>query len=253
MNQSQGLLCAGDFYLEKLNAQGVGEGLIGPLNTTKLEIKPTSEDKTRLSTKKATFGQAADSVTIPGPTEISIALDDQPTEVVEIALNGTSEAIDIAAGNITAEAVVLITGRWTEFSLANVVATGLVVTDTDNADAELGLGVDFEINYQLGMIKPLAGGAVEDSGNIKISATSNAIAGTRVKAGGALGTKYRIILDGQNLANGKNIKLTVGKCSLSPSNGTDFMAGDFVSTELSGQIELGAMGVAPYFFDETDA
>lgn len=253
MSESTGLLCAGDFYLEKLNAQGVGGGLIGPINTTKLEIKPTSEDKTRKSTKKADFGQTADSVTIPGATEISIALDEQPTEVVEIALNGTSEAINVGAGSITAEAVVLVKNRWTEFSLSNVVSDGLVITDTDNADAPLVVGDDIEINYQMGMVKPIAGGAVEDGGNIKITATSNAITGTRVKAGAALGTKYRVLLDGQNLANGKNVKLTVGKCTLSASNGTDFMAGDFVSTELSGQIELSAQGVAPYFFDETDA
>lgn len=252
MTTLNGLLCAGSLYIERLNATGVGQGLIGPLNTTKLEIKPTSENKPRLSKQVGTFGQAIDSVDIPGPTEIAIALDDQPTEIVELALQGTSEVLNAPAGTITAEVATLIKNRWVEFSLSNVVAAGLIVTDTGNADAVLGLGVDFEINYQMGMIKPIAGGSIEDGGDIKITATSNAYTGTRVKSGGALGTKYRVLLDGKNLANGKPIKLTIGKCSLSPSNGTDFMAGDYVSTELGGKIEIGSNGVAPYFFDEMD-
>lgn len=253
MSNSQGLLCAGNLYIEMLTAAGVGGGLFGPINTTKLEIKPTSENKLRTSMKKETFGQTADSVTIPGATEISITLDEQPTEIVEMALAGTSEVINHEAGNIAAEVAVLVKGRWTEFSLSNVTTAGLLVTNTDDTDAELGLGVDYEINYQLGMIKPIAGGAVEDGGNVKITAASNAYTGTRVKAGIALGTKYRVILDGENLVNGKSIKLTVGKCSLAPNNGLDFMSSDYVSTELTGQVEIPQDGIAPYFFDEVDA
>ena len=65
MTTLNGLLCAGSLYIERLNAAGVGQGLIGPLNTTKLEIKPTSENKPRLSKQVGTFGQAIDSVDIP--------------------------------------------------------------------------------------------------------------------------------------------------------------------------------------------
>lgn len=250
MNTSQGLLCSGDFYLERLSAQGVGQGLIGPLNTTKLEIKPTSEDKTRNSTKKSTFGQALDSVQIPGPTEIAITLDDQPADILEMALQGVSEIINVDAGTITAESVTLIKGRWVEFSLRNVTSTGLVITDSSNADAPLVVGDDVEINYQMGMIKPIVGGAVEDGGDVKITASSNAYTGTRIKGGTTSNLKYRVILDGENLVNGKAVKLTVGKCSLMPNNGTDFMAGEFVSTELTGKIEIVDTAIPSYILDE---
>lgn len=249
---SEGLLLSGDFYIEPLDASGNGEGLFGPLNTTKLEIKPTSEEKTRTSKKKATFGQAADTVEVPGPTEVSVAIDDQPGEVLSMALQGTSEDINVAAGNITAEEVTLIAGRWVEFSLSNVTTEGLTITDSSNADAELVIGDDVEVNYQLGMVKPVVGGAVEGGGAIKITAASNAYTGTRVKGGTASNRKYRLLLEGENLANGKKVKLAVGKCSLMPSNGTDLMAGEYVSTELTGKVEIVDSAVAPYILEEVD-
>lgn len=245
-----GILCAGDMYLERIADNGAGLGLIGPLNTTKLEIKPTSESKSRKSTKQASYGQLLDDVIIPGATEITIAIDDQPSEVVEMALQGEAEPINQGAGDLTAVAVTLLAGRWTELPNSNLVSLAASVTDSSNADAPLDIGADVEINWADGLIRPVVGGAIENGGPVKVTASFNALKGTRVKGGLASSNRYRLVLKGKNLANRKPIRLNVPLCTLSPSNGTDFMAADYVSTELTGKVILVSENAVPYSYEE---
>ena len=39
-----GLLVAGNFFVDRLNAQGQSTGIIGPINTTKLAIKADADE-----------------------------------------------------------------------------------------------------------------------------------------------------------------------------------------------------------------
>ena len=61
----KGLLLAGDVYIAEIN-NGVKGPLIGPINVNEITVTPpTTEEKSRISKKRSTFGQALDSVQLP--------------------------------------------------------------------------------------------------------------------------------------------------------------------------------------------
>ena len=77
-----GLLVAGNFFVDRLNAQGQSTGIIGPINTTKLAIKADADEKVRGSRKKESYGQALSVVKIAKPAEVEWSFDDQPAELI---------------------------------------------------------------------------------------------------------------------------------------------------------------------------
>lgn len=105
-----GLLLAGDVYFDRFDATGNSTGLVGPLNATQLQINTPSESKDRASKKKLSYGQALDSVTIAQPSELAIAFDDQPAEMLAMALLGEIDTINQGAGNV-ADAVISVLAK----------------------------------------------------------------------------------------------------------------------------------------------
>lgn len=82
-------MLAGDVYIDRLTDDGVSTGYLDPVNTTKLAItQPDPDVKTRVSNMKDTLGQALDSVNFPKPAELSIAIDDQPADILDCSYPG---------------------------------------------------------------------------------------------------------------------------------------------------------------------
>ena len=88
-----------------------------------------------------------------------------------VAINQGSGAL--ADVNITLPAY----PKWVDLGKTNIASTGLTVTKDA---AALTLNTDFEINYALGMIRAAANGSVKDGGAVVVSATYNAVTGTRM-------------------------------------------------------------------------
>lgn len=242
------LLLAGDVFIDILNEQNQATGLIGPINVTKFTIKNESEVKTRPSKKKASYGQALDTVTIPKPVEIGVEFDDQPSDLIAALLMGNAEALNQGAGTLTSLPITLPTNnRWVEIGHNNLV-DDLVVSDLQ--PAVLAKGTDYEVNYAAGLIRSLPGGAMEAGGGITISGTYLATTGTRIKGGVRSQLKARIKLDGTNLTNGKGVRVEIEQASLSPTSEMDFMASEFVSGSLGGTINLVPGATEPFTYDE---
>ncbi len=250
---SNGLLLSGNIYIDRLSATGVSQGKIGPINVTQLAINTPSEQVTRTSKKKATYGQALDSVSIAQPATVAISIDDQPADILAMALLGDTATINQGSGDATDELVTLLAnGRWTPLANKNLASAGisalLALDDSPIAATE------YEINYALGLIRAKPGGSLADGDDIKLTYQYNALTGTKVKGGIKSQIRMNITGDMTNLATGNPGTLEIFEATVSPTEAVDFMASEFVSTTLSGNCKLVDGQDAPFeYIDVTPA
>lgn len=245
-----GLMLSGDIFIDRLTDTGASTGLIGPINVTQLAINTPSNEAVRASKKKASYGQALDVVKTAQPTEVTIAFDDQPAELLAMALLGDTAEINQGSGTATDEQVTLPANhRWAKLAHSNLAAVG--VTGAIVAPAgPLDVPADIEINYAAGLVRAKKGGAMEAGGAITLTYQYNAISGISVKGGLRPQIRARILGDMKNLATGKNAKLDIPEASLAPTNAVDFMASEFVTTTLAGKIKLLDGKDAPFEYHE---
>lgn len=249
-----GLLLAGDVYIDRYSDTGVSTGLIGPINVTQLALNSPSEKVQRPSKRKDTYGQTLDSVTLPQPTTLSMAFDDQPADLLAMAMLGDTEAINQGSDSVSLSAITLPAGnKWLKLPHGNLAESGLELFEDDGTTSIAAAA--YEINYALGMVRTTPGGAKDTGTDVtaKISYSYNAITGTRINAGTRSKIDMRIFLDGTNLATGKPCKLEVPKFAGAPTEAVDLFASQFVSTSLEGDVILMDGEKAPYYFDEEDA
>ncbi|WKD23718.1 hypothetical protein NDQ71_01035 [Pseudoalteromonas sp. KG3] len=246
-----GLLVAGNFYIDRLSKTGQSTGIFGPINMTKLEIKTEADSKIRTSKKKDSYGQALDDVKIAKPVELSIEFDDVPSELLAMALMGKVVDVNQASGNVVDAAKTLPANQgWLELGHKNLASEGLTVKQ---AAVDLVLGTDFEVNYALGLIRSIKGGAVDAGGSITVSYQHNAMSGRAVEGGIESQVRARIFGEGENLANGKAIQLEVYESSLMPNKAIDFAASEFVSGGLTGTAKVVTGKNSPFLYTELDA
>jgi hypothetical protein len=245
-----GLLLSGDVYVDVLGDGNVATGLIGPINTTKLSITANSETKQRASTKKASYGNALDSVIIPAASTVSWEFDDVESEMMAAVMLGVKDALNQGAGSLTDAAITLPANqRWVEIGFSNIVEVGFVAK---LAGTDLVKGTDYEINYADGLIRAVKGGAVESGAEITVTSTYLAITGSRVRGGTKSQIKARLTLKGKNLANDKAVSLDIPIAVLVPDGEIDFMSTEFVTGSMSGDIVLAPGKDEPYAYDEID-
>lgn len=246
-----GLLLAGDIYIDRYDDTGNLTGLVGPLNTTQLSINTPSESKDRPSSQKASYGQALDSVTLAQATEIAIQLDDQPAEMLAMALMGELEELTQGAGTVTDTPITLPAGnRWFALTHRNLQQAG--VTAKLAADDSPIAAPAFEVNYADGLVRTVPGGVL-DTGTataIKLSYGYAAVSSTLIKGGVKPTINARILVKGRNLANGKVVNAEIPKASLAPTQAIDLLASDYVSTSLAGKAILMPGETAPVYLEQ---
>lgn len=243
------ILLAGDVYISRLDGAGNPLGLIGPLNTDQLQIKQEVEEKVQTSQMRDTFGQTRASVNLPKPAVVSIGFQDQPSELLAMALLGDTSALSESAATVTDEPVTAVLGKWVKLPNRNITAASVVVTDTVPNPA-FTEGTDYEINYRLGMIRALAGGAITDGMSLLVDYDSGAVAGTRIAGGSESQISARILLDGKNLVNGQSVHLEIHQSTLRPDGDIDLNSSEFITTTLTGNMITPAGKSSPFVLDE---
>jgi hypothetical protein len=247
-----GLLLAGDLYLDRLNDNGTSTGYLGPLNGTKLGItNPDPDQKERISKMRDSLGQALDVVNIPKPAELTIGIDDQPTEVLAMALLGSIESVNHGAGSVVDAAVTLIPGRWTKLDHSNIIAAGFSVATVADPGTPLVLGTDYDVNYADGMIMAKAGGALSAQTACLVDYDYAAVTGKTIQGGARPTARCRVMLLGKNLVTGASARLEIDEAVLSPSGEVDLLSGEFITTELTGKMRTLPGATSPYRYTET--
>ena len=83
-----GLLCAGDVYLDRLDANGNSTGLRKIGNATRFAINEPSERQQRTGRGRDNYGQVLDDVAIKQPSTIALTLDEVDKTNLAFALLG---------------------------------------------------------------------------------------------------------------------------------------------------------------------
>ena len=244
-----GLLLAGDVYFDRLTDQGASTGLVGPINTTQLSLNTPSESVERTSKKKNSYGQVLDSVVLAQPSELTIAIDDQPADILALALLGDLEDLNQASGSVVDNVVTLPTGnKWVKLAHGNLGATVTAKLAADDSPISTAA---FEVNYSLGLVRSTPGGSLDDAETaIKLTYDHAAITGSRIKGAARPTIRVRIYLDGTNLATGLPVKCNIPEAVVAPSDALDLMASEYVTTTLSGKVKLLDGETSPFYLDQ---
>lgn len=226
-----GFLGKGDVYIDR-DLKGQFR-LLG--NTTKFAIAETEADvKERTSKMRDTYGSALDTVIIPKPAKISIELNDIDAKNMALALRGLIEEIDVTAGNVPlSDFEVTELDVWLETGHTNI--SDVVVKNSDES-ATYVENEDYVVNGRLGMIKFLSSGGVAKGDTVRLGYNYGNVTGKRIKAGRVTEIECALLLDGQNMTNGKDCTVRVFKCKLRPASEVDFLMDDFQSLSLEGTL-----------------
>lgn len=246
---ARGFLGAGDLYIARYNATlGAFEDFDGPFEATKFEVKPNSDLKEMSSRGRATYGQVIESVPLPKPSDFSVTLAEVNKDSLALALFGTAATLNQGSGTITDEAITAKLGKWVQLSKENFATAGFVVENAAGTVTYV-LDTDYEVNYRLGMIRALTGGAIADAASINVSATYNAISGTSISGSTQNQLRAKFKLDGVNFADQLPVIVNVWEAILTPDSAFDFLQNDFAEIALKGRLKTPAGKTEPFKVD----
>lgn len=250
---SRAFLGAGDLYINRYDpVSGQKLGRKGPFECNKLEVKPNTELKEQTSKGRSTYGQVIESVAIQKPADVTVELSEMDKDGITLALLGDQEDINQGAGSITDEPIVAKLGVWVSLSMQNFATAGFAVKHSTGAPT-YALGTDYLVNYRLGMVKALPGGAITEGQTVEVSGSYNAITGTRVNAATQAQVRAEFVLDGINFADNLPVIATLHEVVLSPEGAFDFLADGFGKITMKGRMKTPAGYTEPMTVDLHDA
>lgn len=248
-DENKQIILAGDVYIDRFTDQGVATGLIGPLNTDALTITQAIEEKTQTSRMKTTFGQTRASVNMPSPPTIKIGFQDQPAEIFAMALLGDVSTLTEGAQTVTDEPITVVEGKWVDLAYRNLTAASVGVDDVTDTTTYVE-GTDYEINYAYGLIRAITGGAIADGDVVHVDYGTTALSGERITGATRPNVTCRIVLDGRNLATGKDVHFEAWQCSIGPDGEVDLNSGEFITTSLTGTMVTPSGKASPFVLDD---
>lgn len=233
-----GILFAGRIRIDVHDESGVAGGYSDEINAQKLEVVANKNEVSRSISSHENYGQSKGTVVIPEPTTMTLACDQLSAPIWQLAF--LAELVDYSqgAGSILAEPVTTRLDRWVKFSVfENFVASSELVQDATDTITYV-LGTDYSIDYELGMIKALSGGAISEAEVLHVGMDYAAESGTEINAGVRSSIICAITGKGRNLETGQSVKIHIPKAVLSPSAGVDMMAREHWVPEFGGNVDL---------------
>lgn len=246
---ARGYLGAGDLYMDII-VGGSLTGMTGPFECRKFEIKPNVELKEMTSKGKTTYGQVVETVAIPKPFDLSIEMAEVNKNSMLLALLGTAGVINQASGSVANEAITADLDVWAPLSKARV--SNVVVTNAAGTVTYVN-GVDYIINAELGLIKPLTGGAIADAAALQVDFDHAAITGSTIRGGTQSQIRARFYLDGKNFADDAPTKVTVYEAVIAADSAFDFLADDFNTVALPGRMKTPTGFTEPFLVELRNA
>ncbi|KZN58534.1 hypothetical protein N473_26395 [Pseudoalteromonas luteoviolacea CPMOR-1] len=235
MSDSQGFILRGEVFLTRTNSKGVplpGTGAVGPINAEQLEIEPDIEEIIRPSRNKATHGKSLGRVQTANPTKLKLKFDEVDSKIIADALAAEHTALNQQAINATDKPIALNSdGTWSSLGAKHITSTnwGVKLGVDDLVD-----GVDYEVKWAAGLIRPLAGGRVINGGEIKVTYQALALEGSRIKGGEVQEVNWAISLTGVNIDNGDKVQLDVPLAQMSSTSALNFLQNEYMSPEFEG-------------------
>lgn len=227
-----------DIYIDVLTDEGVATGLQIKGNCREFTIKGDSERVEQIGSNRSNFGQVIASVTIPKPASASFTLDQMDPDMFAMAFFGTNSAFTQSSGSTGGTPIEVTTIEDKYVEIGKMMISSVVVKN-DGGTVTYAEGTDYEINTRLGMIMALSSGSIATGAVVEITCSYAAIAGTQMTGMTKTNVRLRMVLDGQNYADGRNFKLDVYRARLAPSGEFGFQAGDtkFMEAKFDATLE----------------
>jgi hypothetical protein len=249
---ARGFLGAGDLFIAKYNpATGLFDAPTGPFECTKFEIAPKSDIKEMASKGRTSYGQVIETVPVNQPAEFTIALPEVNRDSLLLALLGTNAVINDAAQTIANEVIAAKLDAWVPLAHANLKLAGLLVKDSAAVTTYVK-DTDYAVNYALGWIKALKGGAITDAESLKVTYDTNARSGSKISGATNPQLRAKFTLHGINMADQLPCIVTVREAVLAASSAMDFLANDFASIELKGKLKTPTGALEPFTVELLD-
>ena len=242
---AQGFIGAGNIMLNPFTTGSTQSGYEAVTQAGKMEIKPNSEIKELSSKGRDTYGQVTASVSINKPADFSLTLTQVNPTTLRLMFMGEDEAINQGAATVTDEAISAKLGKWVPLSKKNILAAGLSITNT-GATITYVKDLDYEINYRLGWIRPLVGGAIAEAEALKANFAAGAISGNRILGARKPSLRCSVMLDGKNMVDDSPVIAEVFEAVLTPQSGFDFLADDWNECVLEGRMTTPVGKPAPF-------
>lgn len=237
MSAARGFLGAGDLYIARYNpATSQFDDFQGPIESTKFEIKPKVDMKEMTSKGRTTYGQVIESVPIPKPFEFTVDFAEVSGETLVTAFLGTKTALNQGSGTMTNINVTLNGTSWGQIGHMNIATAGLTVKDPTGTTTYVK-DTDYVINYRLGQLQRVAGGAITDGEIVKVSGTYNAVTGSQIAGGTNAQIRAKFRFDGKNFADGLPCIVDVWEAVIASDKAFDFLANDFAQVSLTGRLK----------------
>lgn len=246
MTTARGFLGAGSIYLSRYDStSSLFLPPQGPYENTKFEIKAVTKLVEQTSRSKEKYGQILESVAIPQPTEFSMDVAEVNRESMAYAVLGTIATLTQASGTATDEVVTASLGAWSKLA-KNTVTSGSVIVTNSGATVTYVEGTDYEVNYTLGWIRALVGGAIADAASLKVDYTYGAVAGHKIRGATAAQLRAQIMFDGTNLADGSPCIVECWEAVISSSAAFNFMDDKFNSVPMTGRLKTPTGKTEPF-------
>lgn len=240
---ARGYLGSGDLYINRI-VGGVKQGMEGPFEVERFEIKANSELRERVSKGKNSYGQVVASAAIPQPFDLAITMGEADKTGLAIALLGTAAAVTQSSGTTTNTPITVIADKWVALPFARLTSAAQVVTNVAGSTTYVE-GTDYLLNRELGLIKDLSSGTMPP-GAIHIDLTYAAITATEILGATSASIRAEFTLDGKNLADDTPCIVTVYEGVVASDAAVDFLSDQFLTIPLPGRLVTPAGQAAPF-------
>lgn len=233
---ARGFVGSGDLYVSRFDpALNAFAPMIGPIEVTKFEITPKTELKEMISKGRSTYGQPVAAVALAQPFEFTVDFAEVSGDTLVQAFLGTKADYNQGSGTMTDQPIVAKLGAWVPLGHLNIATAGLVVRNEAGTTTYV-LGTDYTVNYRLGLIKAIEGGAITANQNLEVSGTYAAVSGTEIAGGTQAQIRSKFLFDGKNQVDGLPVIVEVHEAVIAADSAFDFLADDFSAVSMPGKL-----------------
>ena len=234
-----------DVYIDVLTDEAVRTGLQLKGNCTAFSIKGESERVEEEGTGLSNYGQIIASAVFPKPSSASSEFSQFDPDLFAMAFFGTNTALTQSAGTLSAVNFTALRDKFVECGKLNI--SSVVLTHSSGTPTYVA-NTDYTVVPALGMIRANTGGAIANNQVCRLSCSYALVNGSEMEGMTKSNVRARILLHGQNHADGRIFKLDVFQARFSPSNEYGFIATDkkFMRAKFDMTLETPAGGTAPY-------
>lgn len=234
---------AGDIYINR-QVDGVSQGWVGPIYANALQLQPSVNTIQSTSKGRHDYGQVLESVNIAQPTALTLEFKEVVGDILTMAFLGTSSTLNEASGTLTDAAVTTKKGRWVPIGKRNL--ADLITVENSAGTTTYVEGTDYKLNRDLGWIMVLTTSAIVDAAVLNVTGAYSAATGTVVHGSTRTEVRAQIKFDGINQADGTQVTVDIWEAIVSADSAFDFLADDFGTVSLTGNVKTPVGKTEPY-------